>query len=155
MHLPLDNVLQFRLSFLWSFYFLFWPVLWSFLVYKSESLQRFRVNIHLYGCPVHQLQGFPNRNVCRIETWIKSWRFPLHMANHFFFALWISTKDSKTILVFLVGWFFHWLKILVTQCQLNYHINMISYNMLPLASSFYQHRSLDTFWGQLHNTLTT
>ena len=84
--------------------------------------------------------------------WIQLGRFLLHITNHLFFTMRISTKHSNSILVHFVGWLFYALQTLANQWLPNYHINMISSNILSLGSFFSQHRPIDTRQG--HYKLT-
>ena len=77
----------------------------------------------------------------RIEIWIQSWRFLLHMANHLFFIVWISTHHRifdtphrNSILFQFFGWLFQALQTLANQWLSNYHINTISCNIMPLMT---------------------
>ena len=88
------------------------------------------------------------------ETWLQSWRFLLHMANHLFFTVTISTSHSKNILVHFVRWLFSAMQTLAKQELPNYQINTIFSSKLSLDSFFFQHRSFETLWGRLHYTLT-
>ena len=89
-----------------------------------------------------------------LEAFIQSWRVLFHLANHLFFTVRISTNYNNSILVHFVCWLFHALQTLANQWLPNYHIKMISSNILSLGSFFSQHRPLDTLWGRLHYTLT-
>ena len=123
--------------------------LWSLLLHKNENLQVFLVHIYLHGWCIFQLQKMSKVHWHEVTwTWIQSWIFLLHMANHLFCCTW-----STNILVHFVGWFFHTLHTLAIQWVPNYHINMISSNVLSLGSFFSQVRPLDTLWGQLYYTL--
>ena len=106
------------------------------------------------GWRVSRLQRCPKRNWAGIRTRIQSRRFLLHMFNHLFCKVRISINHSISILVHFVGWLFHTLQTLANQWLPNYHINMISSNILFLDSFSSQHRPLDTLWGWLYNTLT-
>ena len=90
------------------------------------------------------------RNGARIETWIQSWRFLFHMADDLFFTMRICTSHRNSIHIDFVGWFFHVLQMLANHWLPDYHINMLSSNILSLGSFFFQHRPLDTFCGRLH-----
>ena len=95
----------FTVSFKFSSIFvvlLFQPVQWPFQFHENVGiviLQEFPVRIHLYGSCVFQLQRCPKFNVTGIEIWIQSWRFLLHMDNHFSFTVRISTNQRNSILV--------------------------------------------------------
>ena len=130
VHFTLDSALHFRLSFLRSFLFYFLASLkLPFQVHKNENSKGILVRIHLHGWRTFQLQKCPKRNGVEIETRIQLWRFLLHMANHFF-TMRISTNHSYNILVHFIGLLFHALQTLPNQWLPNYHINMISYNIL-------------------------
>ena len=90
-----------------------------------------------------QLQRCPKHNGAGIETWRRSWRFPLYMANHLVFTMRISKNHSNSILIHLVGWLFHALRTLANQWLANYRIDMICSNvrffLLPTT----------TFWHSL------
>ena len=145
-------------SFVWAFfgpcYSIFWPVQWTFQVHKNENSLIFPVRIHLHGWCVSQLQRYPKLNGAGTETWIQSCRFLLHMANPLCFTVRIGSNHSNSILVHFAGWHFHALQTLVNQWLPNCHINMISSNIMPLGSFFFQLRPLDTLWNWLHDTLT-
>ena len=96
----------------------------------------------------------PKRSGTGIEISIQSWRFLLHMDNHFSCTVRISTNETNSILVHFVDWLFHALQTLFNRWLSNYHISMISSNILHLGSFFSQHRPFDTLWFQLHHTLT-
>ena len=89
-----------------------------------------------------------------IEIWIQSWRFLLYIDNHFSIKVRISTNQRSSILVHFVDWLFHALQTLANQWPSNYHISMISSNILSLDSFFSKHWTFDTLWFQLHYTLT-
>ena len=135
----------FTVSFKFSSIFvvlLFQPVQWPFQFHENVGiviLQEFPVRIHLYGSCVFQLQRCPKFNVTGIEIWIQSWRFLLHMDNHFSSTLRISTNRRNSIPVHFVDWLFHALQTLANQWLSNYHISMISSNILSLGSFFSQH----------------
>ena len=118
----------FTVSFKFSSIFvvlLFQPVQWPFQFHENVGiviLQEFPVRIHRYGSCVFQLQRCPKFNVTGIEIWIQSWRFLLHMDNHFSSTVRISTNQRNSILVHFVDWLFHGLKTLVNQWLSNYHI---------------------------------
>ena len=100
-----------------------------------------------------RLQRCPKRNGTGIEIWIQSWRFLLHMDNHFSFTVRISTNQRNSILVHFVDWLFHASQTLANQWLSNYHISMISSNILSLGSFFLQNRPFDALSFQLHYTL--
>ena len=127
---------------------------WPFQFHKNENLQGFPVHIHLHGWCVSQLQRCLKRNEAEIETCIQSLMFLLHIANHLFLTVRISTNNSNSILVHFVGWLFHPLQTLANQWLPNYHIIMLSSNKLSLGSFFSQHRPLDTLWDRLYYTVT-
>ena len=53
-------------------------------------------------------------------------------------------EPKKQHLVHFVDWLFQVLQTLTNQCLPNYHISMISCNILFLSSFFSQHRPFDT-----------
>ena len=63
-------------------------------------------------------------------------------------------EPKKQHLVHFVDWLFQVLQTLTNQCLPNYHISMISCNILFLSSFFSQHRPFDTLWIQLHYSKT-
>ena len=65
-----------------------------------------------------------------IEIWIQSWRFLLHMGNHFSSTLRISANRRDSIPVHFVDWLFHALQTLANQWLSNYHISMIFFKIL-------------------------
>ena len=81
-------------------------------------------------------------------------RFLLYMDNQIPFVLRISTNKRNSILVHFVDWHFHALQTLVNQWLSNYHVNMISSNILTSGFFFSEHRLFDTLWFQLHYSLT-
>ena len=62
----------------------------------------------------------------------------------------LKKKKQRNILVHFVNWLFHALQTLTNQWLSNYHITMISSNLLSIGSFFFQHRTLDAVWFQLH-----
>ena len=89
------------------------------------------------------------------RKWIQSWRFLLHMDKYFSSTLRISTNQTNSVFVCFVDSLFHVLRTLANQCLSNYHISLISCNILSLGSFFSRHQPFDTLWFQLHYTLTT
>ena len=123
---------RFCLRFLRSLFFS--QLKWPFQNHKNKNSQWFPVCIYPHGWRVSQLQRCPKNNGAKIETWIQSWRFLLHMAIYLFLTVRISTNHSNSILVHFVSWFFHELQTCANQWLLNYHINIISSNILSLGS---------------------
>ena len=85
-------------------------------------------------------------------TWmdkLSSWTSHMNFSS----AMRISTNQRINILVHFVDWLFHALQTLANQWLSNYHVSMISSNILSLGSFFLQHRPFDTFRFQLHYTL--
>ena len=93
-----------------------------------------------------QLQKCPMRNGIRMEIWIQSWKFLLHMDNHLFFEVWVRTHHRNRVLVQFFGWLFYTLQTLTNQWLSNDHINMISSNILHLGCFFSLRRPFDTLW---------
>ena len=108
-----------------------------------------REYIHFHSWCVPQLQRYPKHNGAGIETWTQSWKFQLHMDNHLFFTVRVSTNPCNSIFAHFVGWLFHTLQTVTNQRLPNYHINMISSNKLSLGSFFSQHQHLDTLYTRL------
>ena len=134
IHFTLDNVLQFRLNFLRSLLFHFLARFMAFSgPWKCRDLQRFPVRIYLYGRRVFQLQKCPKSNGTGIEMWIQSWRSMLHMGNHFSFTVRIGTNQRNSILFHFVDRLFYALQTLANQWLPNYHISIISSNILSLG----------------------
>ena len=77
------------------------------------------------------------------------------MANQLFFTVRISTSHSNSILVHFLGWLIQSLQTLTNQWLRNYHISMLSPNILSSDSFFFQHQPFDTHQGKLHHTLTS
>ena len=69
----------------------------------------------------------------RVEIWMKSWIFLLQMTNRLF-TVRLSTNHSNSILVHFVGCLWHALQTLANQWLPNYHVNMISSNILSVSS---------------------
>ena len=89
-------------------------------------------------------KGAHYRNGARIETWMQSSRFLFHMADDLFFTMKICMNHSNSIHIDFGGWLFHALQMLANHWLPDYHINMLSSNILSLGSFFFQHRPLDT-----------
>ena len=89
-----------------------------------------------------------------IEIWIQSWRFLLYMVNHFSCTMRINTNQRNITPDHFTDCLFHVLQKHTNQCLRNYHISMISPNILFLGSFFSQHRPFALLWVQLQYTLT-
>ena len=123
---------------------------WKFRNCKFVGISSPYSSLWLTCFPVAKI---PKHNGTGIEIWIQSWRFLLHMNNHFSPIVRIGTNQRNSIFVHFVDWLFHELRTLVNQWLSDYHISMTS-NILSLGSFFSQNWPSDTPWFQLHYTLT-
>ena len=144
IHFTLENVLQFRLSFFfWSLFFYFLASLMTFSgpwKWKSVGISSPYSPLCLTFSPVAKMskaQWYRDRNMDTImEVSVVHGQAP-------FFTARISKNHRNSTLVLFVGWLFHALQTLANQWLPNYHINMISSNMLFLGSFFSQHQPFD------------
>ena len=136
IHFTFENVLQPCLSFLRSLLFYFLASLMAFSVpWKCRYFQSSFISM---------VDLFSNSKDVQ-NAMEQSWRFLLHMDNHFSSTVGISTNQRNSILVHLVDWLFNALQTLANQWLPYYHLNMISSNILFLGSFFAQHRPLTLF----------
>ena len=154
IHFTLDNVLQFRLRFLWSLLLYFLASLMAFSgPWKSRDCKFAAVSspylsLWLTCFPVAKFKRQWDRDssmetVMEISV-VHGQPLLLYIENYY--------EPKKQQLVHFVDWLFYVLQTLVSQWLPNYHISMISSNILFLSSFFSQHWPFDTLWIQLHYT---
>ena len=115
-------------------YFIFSQFYGLFCEWKFAGISSLYSPLWLTRFPVAKMSKAPS---AEIVTWIQSWRFLLHMANHLFFTVRISMNHCNSILMHFFVWLFHTLQVLASQWLPNYHINMISSNTFTLGSLFF------------------
>ena len=156
MHFIFDNVLHFCLRFLWSLLLCFFVSLMAFsgpLKFrdcKFVAVSSLYLSLWLTCFPVAKMtkrQWVRDRNMDTIMEISVVHGQPLPYSENYY-------EPKKQHLVHFVDWLFQVLQTLTNQCLPNYHINMISCNILFLSSFFSQHRPFDTLWIQLHYTKT-
>ena len=125
IHFILDNVLRFRLSFLW-------PLILHFLAFQvseNENFQGLPVRIYLHSLHVSQLPRYPK---CMEQGDRKMYKI---------------MEISVNILANFVCWLFHALQILANQWPPNCHVNKVTSDILCLGSFFSQHQPLYKLWS--------
>ena len=154
IHFTLENVLQFRLRFLWSL-----------SLYFSASLMAFSAPWKCRDCK------FVVVSSPYLSLWLTC--FPVAKMSK---RQWDRDRNMDTTMVICCTWTttsslwqellrtretascpLRWLalsRVTNTQWLPNYHISMISSNILFLSFPFSQHQPFDTLWIQLHYTKT-